>query len=75
MLRKNLKEIVKIKSTIVTMKNAYMVSSVNLMQPRKKPTHLKIRLLKLPRLKCKEKEKRKEKKNIIIIINKTGQII
>lgn len=44
------------------MKNACMVSSVNLMQPRKKSTHMKIRLLKLPKLKCKKKEKHNNNK-------------
>ena len=36
MLRENLKEIVEIKNTIATMKNAFMVSSINFRQPREK---------------------------------------
>ena len=36
MLRENLKEIVEIKNITATMKNACMVSSVNLRQPREK---------------------------------------
>ena len=48
-LKKNQKETVEIKNTVVTMKNACMFSSVNFMPPRKCSINLKTRLQKPPK--------------------------
>lgn len=68
MLRENLKEIVEIKNTIGTVKNACMVSSVNLRQPREK---------KINKLKDKTTEtfQTKVQRKILIIMTKQNKLI
>ena len=57
MLRENLKEIVEIKNITATMKNACMVSSVNLRQPREKINKLEDKTTETSQTKVQRKNK------------------
>ena len=61
MLRENLKEIVEIKNTIATMKNAFMVSSINFRQPREKINKLEDKSIKINQ--SEEQKEKRTKKN------------
>lgn len=58
MLRKDQKEILEIKNTVIVKKDC-MSSSVNLTQPRKESVSLSTRVQKLPKLKWREKNNKR----------------